>query len=106
MTKQQIIAKVAEVLGFSVDELLTKGRKTDVVYARYITMSILRVEGFSDNDIADVFTQWTLNNIANHCREVFDSLISYNRKFKDMYLKAAKAVEDLDDEIQNEKKSA
>lgn len=106
MNEQQIIDKVAEVLGFSSDEILIKGRKTDVLYVRYIIIAILKEEGFSVSQIAEVFTQWTRNNIANHCLEVFDSLLNYNRKFKDMYLKAAKAVEDMQDENENEKKSA
>lgn len=106
MKKRKILQLIAQELGYSVDDILTKGKKTNVLYARYITIAILREEGFGTNEIASLFTEWSRNNIANHCVEVFNNLLSYNRKFKDMYLMAVKAVEDSDYEDKNDQKSA
>lgn len=106
MKRRNILKLIAQELGYSVEDILTKGKKTDVLYARYITIAILREEGYSTNEIASLFTEWSRNNISKHCVEVFNDLLSYNRKFKDLYLKAVKAVEDSDYEDENDQKSA
>ncbi|WP_149913519.1 helix-turn-helix domain-containing protein [Sphingobacterium cavernae] len=106
MKTNLIISTVSEALNISVDTILNKGRKTDQLYARYITIAILREEGYSTNEIAILFNNYTRNCIANHCTDVFKELIAYNRVFKDMYLQAVKAVEDLDYESENESPAA
>lgn len=106
MTKLKIINTVSRALGFTVEEITTDCRKSLMLYTRYITIQILKEEGYSPEDIATVFTSYVAGSIKNHCSSVFDELIRYNRKFKDMYLLAAKAVEDQDNEIENDKKSA
>lgn len=106
MRTETIINAVASSLGVSKDLILQKGKKAIQLYARYITIAILREEGYNTNEIATIFSNYTRNCIANHCVEVFDELISYNRKFKDMYLMAVKAVEDLDYESENDSDAA
>ncbi|WP_336834049.1 hypothetical protein [Sphingobacterium siyangense] len=106
MNKLEIINTVAKSLGFTVEEITTDCRKSLMLYTRYIAIQVLKEEGYSPEDIATVFTSYVVGSIKNHCQTVFDELIRYNQKFKGMYLKAAKAVEDMDDENQNEKKSA
>jgi len=106
MNKLKIISTVAGSLGFTVEEITTDCRKSLMLYTRYIAIQILKEEGYSPEDIATVFTSYVLGSIKNHCQTVFDELVGYNQKFKAMYLLAAKAVEDQDNEIENDKKSA
>lgn len=102
MDSNKIILVVAQILAIPIEELLNRGKRKEQLYARYIAMAILREEGYSANDIAKIFTNWTRNCIANHCKDVFNDLIQYNREFKDMYLLAVKAVEDIEYESKND----
>lgn len=104
--KNVIVATVAEALGLSVKEVTTDCRKGGQLYARYIAIQILKEEGFSLTDISETFTHYVMHSIKHHCATVFDELVSYNQKFKNMYLLAVKAVEELENEIENNQKSA
>lgn len=106
MKKHKILNIVAQELGYSIDDILSKGRKADVLYARYIAIAILREEGYTTKEIGSLFTAFSRNSISIHYVLVFNDLLSYNRKFKDMYLKAVRAVEDYDYEDKNDQKSA
>jgi chromosomal replication initiation ATPase DnaA len=106
MEGQIILHTIAKALGYTVEEISSKGKKTSVLFARYIAIAILKEEGLKSDQIALLFSNFTRNVIANHCKEVFNDLINYNRTFKDMYLLAVKAVEDLEYESENESPAA
>jgi chromosomal replication initiation ATPase DnaA len=106
MKSNLILNTVSQALNIGVDTILSKGRKTEQLYARYISIAILREEGYSTNEITEIFNNYTRNCIANHCADIFKELIAYNRTFKDMYLKAVKAIEELDYESENESPAA
>lgn len=102
----KIVTIVAEALGTTTTMITSKGQKTDQLYVRYITIAILREEGYSIDQITEIFTLFARNTIANHCVEVFDDLLRYNKKFKEMYLKAVKAVEEMKNESENDTSAA
>ena len=104
--KYKIARTIAQILGFEYDYFL-HGRKTEEVYfARYITVGILKEEGFASLEIMKVFVGRSRGYIDGHAFESFNTLLSNNKKFKNMYLKAVQAVEELDHESENDTQSA
>lgn len=102
----ELIKLVSESLGLTSDRVLGRGQTKHLLYSRYIVVAVLREEGHSTNEIADLFILYNRNTIANHFKTAFDDLLSYNKEFKCMYLKAVKAVEDFENESKNESPAA
>ncbi|WP_437918416.1 hypothetical protein [Sphingobacterium sp. LRF_L2] len=89
----RIIAIVAAALGYGVAELTIKGQSKQLLYARYITIAVLKEEGYETGEISHLFG-YSENHTRHHCAKAFNDLLDYNKEFKNMYLKAVKAVED------------
>lgn len=106
MEAVKLLSIISEALGVSTEKILKHGKVKKQLYARYIAVAILREEGYSDQELRDLFSNFSRNMISNHCPEVFENLINYNREFKDMYLTAVRAVEDQDYEDENDTPAA
>lgn len=106
MDKMKIVELVSNSLGFTKERVLSKGQTKHLIYTRYIVVAILREEGYSNGNIKELFSKFSRNSIANHFKEVFNGLLEFNKEFKEMYLKAVKAVEDYEYESENDTSAA
>lgn len=106
MDKYKIVLTIAKLFNMEYDTLLHGKYPEQVYFARYIAVMILREERLPTQEIMKVFTNKSRGYFDGHCMRCFRDLIAHNRVFKDMYLRAVKAIEDLEDESKNDTDAA
>jgi chromosomal replication initiation ATPase DnaA len=86
VTKNQIIAVVESVTGFTIEQMKSASRKRPLVYARYCLMCFIRNRtGLSLNKIGDMLGRD--HSTVIYGLDIADSLIKYDQNFKETYRK-------------------
>lgn len=74
-------------------------RSGNGLFKRFVTVQILTEEGFNASEICAYFPNLKRNSVVYSLR-LFAQLLDTHKEVKQLYLKAAKAVEDQDNDYQ------
>lgn len=92
MTPAEILAMVSEACGVSVQEIQSRRKRDEVVFARYITVMLLKEEGFCNKDMLQLFPLHDRTTILYNSVDAFNELIDYHPHFRALYKRSLKLL--------------
>lgn len=88
MKPAEIMDLVAEVCGVTTEQMQGRNRSEKAVFAKYITVMMLIEERTSNKQIIALFPNHHRTTTINNSKISFEELITYDKKFKALYLEA------------------